>query len=710
MPRQARGSGLLLILCTMIVAAVHGEPAVDADSPAASWQALSPVEKTTLVRGIIAGSQLAMDIAQRHFRVGLAGLTAKPEWFREPLDREVYAASVRWADGEGMRKVVQRAVLSGKFEELVPQIDGFYAEPRNQRIDHAWAVWAVGKRAGDDERKWAADKLLAVRSWSNLQWLNRTKQRDRVRPTFQWDRTVGTGPFGSARRPDGEAETYYSLDPYCAAAMLRVVDEIGVENLSQNRHSQLGRPGDTEARIGSGTGSKTLRLSWHYDRWSEMQYRPMVEAYRRTFTAFFARPDAATGLVPVKVLGLFERDLAKPGTKRAHCVDAAPWAGDFAAALGDDPEALKTTAEYLDAVWRQHWVPRRGLYGVIDLETGKRLVSGVKINYYGRLGTALALLFKYTQDPKWRDRVLELNQFVWDHRRNPQRAYVPLFIDAENPDFSYNVEVQLSSKEAGVSDDSDSIYYIRDVFRQYELTGLPLLKEMVSRHGRDYIDAAWLGDEAGHFTRHWWVNVRPLSRRMYGDGRFNSNYQMALAAHLADAPQDKRYFLDLLDKQLATFRKLDSVAGLFGQQFLDGGRVEPEYGYNQDEWGISQSQEIYCDIFLSAYEAGGERRYLDEARRQMNRMLEVGPKYWNPRNAGFPAVAARLVRALGRPARVELDLGGEKSTLRLERENREVLKAEVPTRFAVLYLPKGTYTATIESGGQARQQTILAVP
>ena len=193
---------------------------------------------------------------------------------------------------------------------------------------------------------------------------------------------------------------------------------------------------------------------------------------------------------------------------------------------------------------------------------------------------------------------------------------------------------------------------------------------------------------------------------MYGDGRFNSNYQMALAAHLADTPQDKRYFLGYLDKQLATFRKLDSVAGLFGQQFLDGGRVDPEYGYNQDDWGISQSQEIYCDIFLSAYEASGEPRYLDEARRQMDRMLVVGPQYWNPRNTSLPAVAARLARALRWPARVELDLGAEGASIRLDRDGRELLKTRVHSRFAVFYLPKGTYTATIQTAGQTRRQTL----
>jgi len=652
------------------------------EPPAAEqWRALSAPEKLALVRGIVVGSQVAMNSAERHFRVGLSGLTAKPEWFRDPLDRDVYAASVRWAEGEGLRKAMQRSLLSGKPEQIVPQLDGFYGEPRNARIEPGWAVMAVSKRYWDDERKWAHDKLLAIRAWSNLQWLNRTKQRDKAAPTFQWDRTVGTGPFGTAPRPDGTAETYYSLDPYYAAACLRVQDEVQ---------------------------QKSLRLAWHFPRWSEMGYRPMIEGYRRHFAGFFAKVDATTGLPPTRIVGLFEDRLKKDKPRRGHCVDAAEWAAELAVALADDPKARQTAVDYLDAVWRNHWVPGRGLYGVVDLETGRRMCPGVKINYYGRLGTSMAEVFHLTKDPKWRDRVQELNAFVWSRRRNPDRAYVRLFFDAENPEDGYNVEVQLSSKEAGVSDDSDSIYYIRDVFRQYQRTGLPLLKEMVSRHGRDYIDAAWLGDEVGHFTRHWWVNVRPLSRRMYGDGRYNSNYQMALAASLAESPQDKRYFLDYLDKQIATFRKLDSVAGLFGQQFLDGGRVEPEYGYNQDDWGICCSQEIYCDIFLAAYEAGGESKYLDEARRQMDRMLQVGPKYWNPRNASFPAVAVRLARHLGPPVRVEIKLGAKDAELRLRRDGKEVLRAVVPTEVAVVYLPKGSYEAQITAGRQVRRESIAA--
>jgi len=37
-----------------------------------------------------------------------------------------------------------------------------------------------------------------------------------------------------------------------------------IQNLSQNRHSQPGRPGDTEARTGSGTGSKKKPVYYHW--------------------------------------------------------------------------------------------------------------------------------------------------------------------------------------------------------------------------------------------------------------------------------------------------------------------------------------------------------------------------------------------------------------------------------------------------------------
>lgn len=673
---MSRSFVLVVFLNTVLLARAESPTAGDA------WRQLPPAEKVALVRGIIEGSQVAVDSFHCHLRPTMMALTAEPEWMSNLVHRGAYGARASWAKQEGLKKGLQRSRFGGKPEPVAAMLDKFYAEPRNARITPANAVWLVNTSAfKDDERKWAHDKVQAHRAAANVKWLTETKQRDKVKPTLAWDRSVGTGPFGMAKRADGATETYYSLDPYYAAALFRVEDEVKGER---------------------------LRLTWHIAKWHDLGYRPMTEAYRRTFRRMFANQDKATGLIATKLHKLTERELGDKKPKRAHDLTDATWGAEFALALHDDPEALKRCLDYLDAVWRFHWVAGKGFYGIVDLDTGARLASGVKINFYGYFGTALAEIHALTKNAKWRDRVLEINQLVWSRRRNPARAYVPLFLDAENPNFSYNVEAQVSAKEAGWSDDSDSIYYIRDVFEQWRLTGLPLLKEIVLRHGRDYIEAAWLGDAIGHFTRHWWVDVQPLSQRMYGDGRFNSNYQMAHAAALAEPVKEKRFFLDYLDKQLATFQKLDGVAGLFGQQFLDGGKIVPEYGYGMDDWGLSQSQEQYCAIQLAAYEASGEPKYLDSAKAQMDRMLAAGPQYWNPRNASFPAVAVRLAKALGQPARVEIALDAKDADLRLLRGGAEVFKAKAAAEFAVIFLPPGDYTAEITAGGQTQRKTLRA--
>jgi len=657
--------------------------AAEAPTAAQRWQALAPGEKRALAEGIAAGSRMSLETYQRHAKLGLASVSADPSWIADPLRREAYTARLTWSGNEMLKKGWQRSELSGKAEPAVAVLDQFYAEPRNARIDPAAALWLVRFGASDDERKWPMLKVQAYRAYEALRWLDATRQRDSIRPTWAWDRTVGTGPFGTAPRPDGRAETYYSLDPYYAAALLRVQDEVAPKN-------------------------KQLHLTWHLARWQEMNYRPMAEAYRRTWHSKGSRRDSTTGLLETKAGGLAARGVKGQLPPRVHDLEEALWAVETLHALPDDAEVRTNCLAYLDAVWQRHWVDGQGLYGLVNLDGGARLDPQVKINTYGRWGTGLAEVYHVTRDEKWRDRVQALNQLVWQRRRNPQRAYVPLYIDAENPEFSYNVEAQVSAKAAGWSDDSDSIYYIRDVFRQHELTGLPLLKEIVVRHGRDYIAAAWLGDEVGHFTRHWWVDAVPLSQRMYGDGRFNSNYQMAIAAALADTPSDKRYFLDFLDKQLATFRRLDSVAGLYGMQFLEGGRVVPEYGYNMDDLGICGSQEVYCDILLAAYEAEGDQKYLAAAKELMQRMLAVGPSYWNPRNASFPAVAVRLARHCGPPARVEIPLNRKGATLRLSKAGTEVFHAVVPTEVAVIYAPAGDYEAEVQQGPQVERRRIVA--
>jgi hypothetical protein len=677
---------LLLTLTALLLAplaALHAADAMPLPLPAQTWQQMTPGEKLNFARGVIEGSQLGVESWERYLYGQNTALAAEPSWFSDPLLREGYKAKLEVGAREAERGR-KRSVLAGKPESVSARLDAFYAEPLNARITHSLAVWVL-QFLGEDlpQDNYVPDKLKAARAFANLQWIDQTGQRQTARPALQWDGKVGPGPFGRARRTDGGSEVYYSLDPYYAAALFMLA------------------PKDEPMRL--------QRNSWGAAHWSHVQFRPLTEALRKDANALLARRESATGLVAEALKSKDAKRLGAKAPEKVHTLTGADdLLRDAATALADDAALLAACAEHLDAVWRHHFVTGKGLYRYVDVTTGQRLESFVRIQEYGKLGTRMAEMFRLTHEAKWRARVQELNELVWSRRRDPRRGFVPLVIDAEKAGVSFNVEAGIASEAASWTGDSDCIYYIRDVFEQWRLTDLALLKEIVLRHGSDFAQAAWLGDKAGHFSRNWWVDGRPLTSRMYGDGRFNTNYQLGMAAILAPDAAEKQKFLAMLDRQLATFQRLDSVGGMFGMQFLSNGKVAPEYGHAMDDFGICTSQEQYVAIHLVAWQASSERRYLDAAKAHMDRIILAGPAYWNPQNNHFPIVAVALADALARPMRFEIPLGGTGAELSLLQDGKSVFTTTVPAECAVVYLPPGRYEAVTKLGGKTQRQVLEA--
>jgi len=669
----------LCALCVLCGATHAAAP----EAPAEAWQRMTQGEKYHFARGVTEGSQLAVESWERYLYGQNTALAADPLWFSDALVREGYKAKLEVGPREADRGRA-RSVLTGAPESVAARLDAFYAEPLNAHIAHSLAVWVLqflGKDSplGDD----VPDKLKAARAFANLQWLDQTGQRQTARPTLQWDGQVGRGPFGRARRAEGGSEVYYSLDPYYAAALSMLAPKAEPMRLQRN--------------------------SWGAAQWSHAQFHPLTEALRKDANALLARRESSTGLVAETLKSKDAKRLGANAPQKVHTLTGADdLLRDAVTALADDAALLAACAAHLDAVWRHHFVAGKGLYRYVDATTGQRLESAVRIQEYGKLGTRMAEMFRLTRDVKWRERVQELNALVWSRRRNPGRGFVPLEIDAEKAGVSFNVEAGIASEAASWTGDSDCIYYLRDVFAQWRLTDLPLLKEIVLRHGRDFAQAAWLGDKAGHFSRNWWVDGRPLTSRMYGDGRFNTNYQLGMAALLAPDAAEKQKFLALLDRQLATFQRLDGVGGMFGQQFLSNGRVAPEYGHAMDGFGICTSQEQYVAIDLVAWQASGERRYLDAAKALMDRMLVAGPAYWNPQNNHFPIVAVALADALARPMRVEIPMGGTGAELSLIQDGKPVFATTVPAECAIVYLPPGRYEAVIKRDEKTQRRVLEA--
>jgi len=558
--------------------------------------------------------------------------------------------------------------MRGTPEEMVKQLDQFYANKRNHVIsvaDGAMLVNWGANVAGD--RSWVSLVVQSYRSYGNFMRVQREGKRLSVAAPLAQKVEVTPGPFGQAQRPDGTTESYYSLDPYIGAALYAAWPRL---KTPEKTNWYQRRQGADLVRL------KTL-----------LRYRPAAAANRLWLHKYFDRVVGKTSLVPEGYHG--ERPPLKDCHDHSWVLQALMFVRRAAQWFPDDLDLLRKAEQVHEGIVRRHFVQGKGFYNFVDVNTGQRAGPKIVIPSFPA-GEAAAALYVATGKEKYKDVARELSRVPWQCRREESTALVPRAIDIEGVEpYTW---------------DTDAIYWLRRLKECHEATGDEWYKEPIVRTADDYVRFCW-SDEVGMFlTRGMYADGSPYTDYFCGDAHFNSIY---LLCHAAELTGDRKY-LGLARRQLRTARDAQGTSGLFGLITLVNGKPEPYYGYSQDDYGNGQCQCAFLRVMLQTYLTSGEAKDLEEAREFADLLLKVGPKYW-----GYPhlygATYAFLELAAARRAHARVEIAAPMGNWKLDVEGKGgQMSVVVPNEAAVVYLPKGPYTIRITCQGRTKTVEINA--
>ena len=325
-----------------------------------------------------------------------------------------------------------------------------------------------------------------------------------------------------------------------------------------------------------------------------------------------------------------------------------------------------------------------GLWGWVNVETGSEPRIPLTLTHdYGAVAHGLAYVSQKTDNPQlmqWADQKLD---FVWQNRMNQN---LPLLNEQFIPS-----QGLLRSEE--ISSDTDTLYYVRQLFELYEVTGEQKYRDWAIAVTDLWYEQAW-NEEWGHFVRKLNPNGTPAVKAMYGDGKYNTLY---ILVHAYKVTQDRKY----LDRLKQAWNSL--------LQMGDEGFV-PEYikqGKMVEEHGLDPQQSIFLDILVAAYEASGDQEILKAAEDLGQRIIEEGEAVMRIEGAQAGNAFLRLALARQKIRRLEVTLGQTDLPLRINQDGQKVLDVNVPAEVAVVYLPEGLYELEVGEEGFSQTKRIM---
>ena len=325
-----------------------------------------------------------------------------------------------------------------------------------------------------------------------------------------------------------------------------------------------------------------------------------------------------------------------------------------------------------------------GLWGWVDVETGNEpRISLTLIQDYGAVANGLAYLSGQTANPQlmqWADRKLE---FVWQNRMN---EHLPVLNEQFLPSKGLLRAEEMSS-------DTDTLYYVRQLFELYELTGEQKYRDWAIAVTNLWYEKAW-NEEWGHFIRKLNPDGTPAVNTLYGDGKYNTLY---ILVHAYEVTQDPKY----LDRFKQAWNNLLQMGnrGLVPKYIKQGKMVE--------EYGLDKQQSIFLDLLVAAYEVSGDQEILEAAEDLGKRIIEEGEEVMRIEGSQAGNAFLRLALARQKIRRLEVTLGKTNMPLRLKQDDKRVLEVIVPAEVAVVYLPEGAYELEVGKEGFSRTKNIM---
>ncbi|MFQ4136149.1 hypothetical protein PGN35_007490 [Nodosilinea sp. PGN35] len=473
-------------------------------------------------------------------------------------------------------------------------------------------------------------------------------------------------PLATATRPDGQSEAYYAAGDAALTTGLALLNDYWTTLLNEN--PALAR-GHVDHYL-----PPTLKA---------LGYRPADALMAELAETFFAARDPQTGLIPYAYEAELPRDPKAPDAifttankQPVGLIDRAAelcqWSPGDRALQSQCVDLAQSTIDHFDVP--QPTTEPTGLWGWVDVTSGAAPRHALTLTQdYGQV--ALGMVKLAAAKPELRPWADEKLAFVWQH---PQSSTLPLL-------YEQFVLTQGLERPEEPSSDTDTLYFVRQLFELCELTGTPQYCDWAMATTDVWVERAWV-PQWGHFIRKLNPDGSRAVDSLYGDGKYNTLYILVQAYRVTG----DRAYLDRLQLAWNTLRHL-------GQDGLAPEMVER--GEMVVDQGLDPQQTIFLDILLEAYAASDDPAFLRAADDLGDRILEEGESVMRLESGQAGGALLRLAQARQGIGRLELELPATETQLTLRHRGRTLLQTQVPGKIAIVYLPQGHYTVVAQREG-----------
>ncbi|MGF1461133.1 MAG: hypothetical protein ACFBSG_19155 [Leptolyngbyaceae cyanobacterium] len=349
----------------------------------------------------------------------------------------------------------------------------------------------------------------------------------------------------------------------------------------------------------------------------------------------------------------------------AKAVEFCQWFSGDRALQNQCVELAQSTIDHFDVPAEAE--RPNGLWGWVDVASDQAPRSSLTLTHdYGDVAWGMVQLSLQTADPQFMQWADEKLRFVWQHPMNPD---LPILHEQF-------VLTQALERPEELSSDTDTLYFVRRLFDLHELTSNPDYRDWAVAVTDLWFDQAW-NAKWGHFIRKLKPDGTPAVNTLYGDAKYNTLYMLVRAYEVTG---DDAYLARL---KLAWANLVEMGRGGLAPEAVRQGRWDREAG-------LDAEQTLYLDILVEAYQASGDRAFLDAAETLGHAILQQGNTVMRLENGQAGHAFLKLALARQPMSRVELTLAPN-SPFQIEQAGNTILQGTPPTSKVVIYIPSGPY-------------------
>lgn len=302
---------------------------------------------------------------------------------------------------------------------------------------------------------------------------------------------------------------------------------------------------------------------------------------------------------------------------------------------------------------------------------------------YAAYGVAVAGLA--TGDRRYLDWARQKIDFVWANRTNPPLPLIPEILTGT----SWNI-----TGEDSFTSDSDTLYFVQELFKLYALTNDPVYKDRGLAVADWWYEHAWM-PQYGHFSRKLNRSDGMMHKAdLYGDAKHNLLFALVGAYQFSG---DTKY----LTRVKEAYRNLRAAGqdGFIPRTIFEGQMVVED--------GPDRHQSYYIELLVYAYEVSGDREFLTMAEEFAQHLLSKRPDLIRQASGQGGTAYLRLAMARNEIERLEVDFqtcGAPVNHVVLKQNGVTVLDRMVAADVAVIYIPAGNYEVQIVKDARSSSQ------